>query len=438
MAVKIQTVLQDSPAQKANIHAGETLISINSYEIYDILDYRFYETNSNLTIVIENEQHKKQTVMIHKGQYDSIGLEFETYLMDKQHSCHNKCIFCFIDQLPKGLRSSLYFKDDDSRLSFLFGNYITLTNLSGHEIDRIIMMHISPINVSVHTTNPELRCKMMGNRFAGEALKVLKKFAEADIKINCQLVLCPGINDGTELERSLNDLMTLGPSVQSIALVPVGLTKFRDDLYPLKPYDAEGAGQVIDTAQDFGDKFLKLYGSRVVYAADEFYLKAERPILPAEFYGDFDQLENGVGMMANLRQEFMDAMEGFDFPNIKRHVTIVTGTANYAFLNSLLDEIRIKCNNLICDVAAISNNFFGDTINVTGLVTGGDIIKQLSGKKLGDALILPKVMLRHEGDIFLDDVSLEDVSKALNIKIIPVANDGHELLDAIVGSDTIV
>ncbi len=436
MSVKIESVECDSPAQEVNIMAGEKLVSINSHEIYDILDYRFHETSSRLSIVLEDESGSRRTVKIRKGQYESIGLNFETYLMDKQHSCRNKCIFCFIDQLPKGMRSSLYFKDDDSRLSFLFGNYITLTNLSEHEIERIITMHISPINISVHTTNPELRCKMMGNRFAGNALSIMKRFAEAEIKINCQLVLCPGINDGEELKRSLSDLEELGSSIQSIALVPVGLTKYREGLFQLQPYTQKTAGEVIDIVDSFGERFFEKFGDRIAYASDEFYLKANRPIPPAEFYGDFSQLENGVGLMANLKQEFCDALEDFTPPNAKRHVTIVTGTANYAFLNSLLDELRIKCNNLTCNVAAIVNDFFGDTINVAGLVTGSDIIKQLTGRQLGDALIIPTVMLRHEGDIFLDDVSLNDVSKTLNIKIIPVANDGYELLDAIVGSDT--
>jgi putative radical SAM enzyme (TIGR03279 family) len=279
---------------------------------------------------------------------------------------------------------------------------------------------------------------MMGNRFAGNALDILKKFADAGIKINCQLVLCPGINDGEELKRTLSDLENLGSAVQSIALAPVGITKYREGLFEIQSYNQETAGEVLDIVESYGERFHKRYGDRIAYASDEFYLKANRPIPPAEFYGDFAQLENGVGLMANLKQEFYDALEGYEFPDVKRHTTIVTGTANFAFLNSLLDEIRIKCNNLTCDVAAIVNDFFGDTINVAGLVTGGDIIKQLSGKNLGEALLVPTVMLRHEGDVFLDDVSLEDVSKALNIKIIPVANNGYELLDAVVGSDTIV
>lgn len=354
--------------------------------------------------------------------------------MDKQHSCCNRCIFCFIDQLPKGMRSSLYFKDDDSRLSFLFGNYITLTNMTEHDIERIIKMHISPINISVHTTNPELRAKMTGNRFAGKSLAILDRLADAGVKINCQLVICKGINDGDELKRSLTDLGKLYPSVQSIALVPIGLTKFRDGLFPLEPYDAPSAQEVIQITERFGDQFEVEHGERICYAADEFYLKAQRPIPPAEFYGDFDQLENGVGLMASLKQEFEQALEYFEEPAKKRRVTIVTGMAVFPFLNGLLDGLRIKCHNLTCNVIPIVNDFFGHTINVSGLVTGGDILKQLNGIDLGDELILPSVMLRREGDVFLDDVSLEDISRTLNIQVVTVPNDGYELLNAILGS----
>jgi putative radical SAM enzyme (TIGR03279 family) len=435
MPVKIQSVAKDSPAEMAKILPGETLVSINSNEIYDILDYRFYETERNLTIEILDENQKKRTVSIRKGQYESLGLEFETYLMDKQHSCSNRCIFCFIDQLPKGMRSSLYFKDDDSRLSFLFGNYITLTNMKERDVERIIKMHISPINISVHTTNPDLRVKMMGNRFAGKSLDILYRFADAGIKINCQLVLCKGINDGDELRRTLTDLGRLYPSVQSIALVPLGLTKFREGLYPLEPYDVASAQAVLEIAEEFGNRFEAEYGQRICYAADEFYLKAKRPIPPAEFYGDFDQLENGVGLMANLKQEFEQALEDFEAPTEPRRVTIITGVAAHPFLDSLLDGLRIKCHNLTCNVIPIVNNFFGHTINVSGLVTGGDILEQLKGHDLGDELLLPSVMLRREGDIFLDDVSLKDIEREFAIKVVPVPNDGYELLNAIIGSD---
>lgn len=438
MPVKILSVDKDSPAQRAEIMPAETLVRMNDNEINDILDYRFYETSKNLSIQLIDSNQSTRTVTIRKGEYESIGLEFETYLMDQQHSCRNQCIFCFIDQLPKNMRSSLYFKDDDSRLSFLFGNYITLTNMNEHDVERIIKMHISPINISVHTTNPALREKMMGNRFSGKALDILYQLSAAGIKINCQLVLCRNINDGDELMRSLADLGSLYPSVQSIALVPVGLTKFRQGLFPLESYDQLSAEKTIQIIEEFGDRFTEEFGERLCYAADEFYLLAQRSIPSAEFYGDFDQLENGVGLMANLKQEFEAALSDFKMPKNQRFVTIITGTSAYEFMDSLLDELRIKCNNLTCKVIPIVNEFFGDTINVTGLITGADIIKQLSGRDLGDELIVPSVMLRREGDIFLDDVSLEDLSKALKMKIVVSQNDGYELLNVVLGSDYIV
>ncbi len=435
MPVKILAVEPGGAASHAGVRPGETLLSINGNEICDILDYRFYETDRHLSIVLRDDAGAERTVQIRKGQYESIGLEFETYLMDQQHSCTNRCIFCFIDQLPKGLRKSLYFKDDDSRLSFLFGNYVTLTNLKEREVDRIIKMHISPINISVHTTNPELRVKMMGNRFAGKSLDILYRFAKAGIKLNCQIVLCRDINDGEELDRTLKDLTSLWPSVQSVAVVPLGLTKYRQGLYPLTGYDSETARAVVRQLERWGDRCEQKYGQRICYAADEFYLKAQLPIPPAPFYGDFDQLENGVGLMASLKQEFLDALEDFVPPASARKVTLATGVAAHPFLDTLLDELRQRCHNLTCNVVPIVNDFFGDTITVAGLVTGGDLLKQLRGRELGDALLLPDVMLRREGDIFLDDVSLEELSEALQIQIITVPNDGYALLDAVVGRE---
>ena len=435
MPVKILAVEPGGAASHAGVRPGETLLSINGNEICDILDYRFYETDRHLSIVLRDDAGAERTVQIRKGQYESIGLEFETYLMDQQHSCTNRCIFCFIDQLPKGLRKSLYFKDDDSRLSFLFGNYVTLTNLKEREVDRIIKMHISPINISVHTTNPELRVKMMGNRFAGKSLDILYRFAKAGIKLNCQIVLCRDINDGEELDRTLKDLTSLWPSVQSVAVVPLGLTKYRQGLYPLTGYDSETARAVVRQLERWGDRCEQKYGQRICYAADEFYLKAQLPIPPAPFYGDFDQLENGVGLMASLKQEFLDALEDFVPPASSRKVTLATGVAAHPFLDTLLDELRQRCHNLTCNVVPIVNDFFGDTITVAGLVTGGDLLKQLRGRELGDALLLPDVMLRREGDIFLDDVSLEELSEALQIQIITVQNDGYAMLDAVVGRE---
>ena len=436
MAVIIQQVHPNSPAHIAGICAGEKLLSINGNTIMDVLDYRFYETDSRLTVTVADKNGEERSVSIRKGQYESLGLEFETYLMDKQHSCRNKCIFCFIDQLPKGMRESLYFKDDDSRLSFLFGNYITLTNLSEHEIERIIKMHISPINVSIHTTNPELRCKMMGNRFAGKALELLKRFADAGIHLNGQLVLCPGINDGPELERTLNDLYALGENVQSIACVPVGVTRYREGLYPLTTYTKETAEATLRQIEAFGDRFVKERGARTVYASDEFYLLAEREIPQPEFYEDFAQLENGVGLLASLQEEFRFALEDFTPPETKRHVTMATGEGAYAFLQTMLDEFREKCDTILCDVVPVRNDFFGGTVNVSGLLTGQDLYAQLKDRDLGDALLIPCVTLRQQEDMFLDDMSLGELSQKLGVPVIPVINDGQHLLDAITGRDT--
>ena len=433
MAVNITGVIKKSYAYNAGIKSGEQLLSINGNDIMDVLDYRFYILEHKLNLIILDENNNKREVIINKGQYDDLGLEFETYLMDKQHSCRNKCIFCFIDQLPKGMRESLYFKDDDSRLSFLFGNYITLTNLTEHEISRIIKMHISPINISIHTTNPELRCKMMHNRFAGQALQALERFAKANIKINCQLVLCPGINDGQELIRTLSDLEKLMPAVESIAMVPVGLTKYRDGLYPLKKYDKKSAGDVIDIAESFGNRFIEKYGSRIVCPADEFYIIAERQMPDTEFYGDFAQLENGVGLVTLLTSQFKDALADSDEKIKDRDITIATGISAYPFIQKLVDEAKVKWHNLNCKVIPIINDFFGHDIVVAGLITGTDLINQLKDKDLGTQLLIPSVMLRQERDMFLDNITSEQLSNELNIDIRVVDNDGYELLDAIIG-----
>ena len=407
MSVKICGVVKNSHADKSGIKSGETLESINGNEIIDVLDYGFYQANSHVTLVISDKNGEKRELSIKKREYDEIGLEFETYLMDKQRSCKNKCIFCFIDQLPKGLRKSLYFKDDDSRLSFLFGNYITLTNLTEHEIDRICKMHISPINVSVHTTNPELRVKMMGNRFAGRALEILQRLAKANISLNCQIVSCPFINDGDELVRTLNDLEKLMPSVESVAVVPVGLTRYREGLYPLTEYTRETALETLKIINKFGDRCEEKYGRRIAYASDEFYLKAGLPLPDVEFYGDFDQLENGVGMMTLLKSEFEDELEYTEKDLEKpRKTTIATGKAAENFMRMLAEKAQQRFNNLDVCVIGINNDFFGGGVNVAGLITGGDLIAQLKDKDLGDELLIPSVMLRREGDIFLDDVSI--------------------------------
>lgn len=431
MAVKIFDVTTGSHADKVGIKKGETLLSINSNEIVDVLDYRFYQVNRKLTLEVENEDKNVRTIEMIKGEYEEIGLEFETYLMDKQHSCRNKCIFCFIDQLPKGMRESLYFKDDDSRLSFLFGNYITLTNITEHEIDRIIKMHISPINVSVHTTNPELRCKMMNNRFAGDTLKYLKRFADAGITLNCQIVSCPGINDGDELVRTLTDLENLG--VNMTAIVPVGLTRYRENLYPLVPYNKETAGQTIDIIEKMGDECVKKHGRRIFFPGDEFYLLAEREIPSPEFYEDFSALEDGIGMIAYLTDDVGWKLEELDADESLCHkVTIACGEGVFPYMKRIMSMINEKFPNITINTRAIKNNFFGGGVNVSGLVTGGDLIDQLRGDDLGDRLIIPSSMLRFENDLFLDDVSTDDVERELGVTLVPVNNNGNDLVEAVI------
>lgn len=430
MAVKIYNVTKGSHAEKAGIKSGEILLKINSNEIVDVLDYRFYQVNRQLSLEISDGKNIR-TVEITKSEYDEIGLEFETYLMDEQHSCRNKCIFCFIDQLPKGLRKSLYFKDDDSRLSFLFGNYITLTNITEHEIERIIKMHISPINVSVHTTNPELRCKMMNNRFAGDVLKYLKRFADAGITLNCQIVACPGINDGDELLRTMRDLENLG--VEMTAIVPVGLTAYRDGLYPLVPYNKETAAQTLNLIEQYGDMCKEKHGRRIFFAGDEFYILAEREIPTPEFYEDFSALEDGVGMIAYLTDDVKWALEELENDEKPNHtVTVACGTGVFPFMKKIMAMINEKFPNITINTQPIKNNFFGGGVNVSGLVTGGDLINQLKGKNIGERLIIPSSMLRFENDLFLDDVSTDDVERELKVELIAVNNNGADLVNAII------
>ena len=427
MAVTIKDVERRSVADKKGIGAGDVLLSINGNEIVDVLDYRFYQVNSRLELLIRKPDGKEKTVKIRKQEYEELGLEFDSYLMDKEHSCRNKCVFCFIDQLPKGMRDTLYFKDDDSRLSFLFGNYITLTNLTEHEISRIIKMHISPINVSVHTTNPELRCKMMNNRFAGESLDALRRFAEAGLSMNCQIVACPGINDGDELRRTLTDLKNLG--VECTAVVPVGLTRYREGLYPLTPYTPETAAETLDIIEEFGDKCREECGRRRFYAADEFYIKAGRKIPEPDYYEGYPALENGVGLIALMREEVAFALEDREpDENIKRTVSTICGECVYENLLITLAQITEKFPNVKINLYKIKNDFFGGHIDVTGLITGQDLIAQLKGKELGEKLIIPSCTLRFEGDVFLDDVSLEQVEKELNIKVTVSDGSGESVV----------
>lgn len=434
MSAVITCVEPGSLAAKKQIRAGDTLLEINGHTIEDVLDYRFYIADQSVEARILSGGTEK-TVRFKKQEYEDLGLDFETYLMDEKRHCRNNCIFCFIDQLPKNMRETLYFKDDDARLSFLMGNYITLTNLRERDVERMIEMHISPVNISVHTTNPELRVKMMRNKNAGAVLDIIPRLANAGIKINCQLVLCPGVNDGAELERSLRDLSALYPSVENIAAVPVGLTDHRAGLSDLTPYGQQEALSVVRIIEDFGEAFFKKNGTRLAFAADEFYLKAGLPIHDAEFYEEMNQLENGVGLIAQLQSEFAGALRLNDVEKLDapRRVSIATGVAARPFIDKLAILAQNSIAGLNCMVYPIVNDFFGHLITVAGLVTGGDLIAQLQGRDLGDELLIPSVMLRSEGDVFLDDVSVADVEKRLNIKVRPVANDGFELLDAMTG-----
>ncbi len=434
MAVIISSVEDNSYAQKAGFLSGDELISINGTEIFDVLDYRFCIQAKKLSLCALRNKEKINFNIRKSDEYADIGLEFATYLMDKQHCCKNKCIFCFVDQMPKGMRDTLYFKDDDSRLSFLFGNYITLTGLCPREIKRITDMHISPVNISVHTMNPELRVKMMKNPHAGEVLSVLNTFYEKNIEMNTQLVLCPGINDGDELMYSLTELAKLYPAVKSIAAVPVGITKYREGLYPLRTYTKDEAGQVIDIIDEFNAHFSFYHkGEILAYASDEFYILAERDLPCADYYGEFSQLDNGVGVCALLEAEFISALNEMQVKMVNRTVTIATGDAAFSLMRKISECAENKFTGLKVNVVKIKNEFFGETVTVAGLLTGQDLKNQLKNINLGDALLIPRVSLRNEGDKFLDDITIEELSNYLNITIQPVENDGCKLLSMIVG-----
>ncbi len=433
MPVKISAVEEHSYAEKAGILAGESIVSINGNVIKDVLDYRFYMTDRNLAVELLDKDGNTRKVEIKKPQYADLGLDFETYLMDKEHCCKNKCIFCFIDQMPPNMRETLYFKDDDSRLGFLFGNYITLTNLDDEDIDRIIKMHLSPINVSVHTTNPRLRVEMMKNPRAAESLEYLKRLADAGIALHIQLVLCPGINDGEELVRTFADLAELGPSVESVVCVPVGLTKYREKLPKLVPYDANGAKKVIETVDLFREKMRAERGIAVAYAADEFFIKAGLPLPEYEYYDDFTQLEDGVGLCTLLKHEFYEAFDYFPPSEYNRRVTVPTGKAAYSTIKELANAAESRYKGLKVDVLAMENNFFGELITVTGLLTGGDIAAQLKGRDNGDAVLICESTLRYEHDKFIDDTTPEYVEHELFVPVLMVPNDGYKLLCAMLG-----
>lgn len=432
--VKIIDVDKGSRAERAGILPGDILISIGGKEIRDVLDYRFYLAEKEICLTLHRGAELFD-VTIRKQMYDDIGLQFETPLMDKKHSCENKCIFCFIDQLPKGMRKPLYFKDDDSRLSFLHGNYITLTNLHQSDIDRIKEMHISPVNISVHTTNPELRVQMMHNKRAGEVLDYIRQLADAGIKLRGQIVLCRGVNDGEELDRSMRDLVEYYPALDSVSVVPAGLTGYREKLYPLAPFSPEECADVIRQVGAFGDSCEQKYGERIFYCSDEFYVRSGTPRPPYEYWGDFSQIENGVGMLSSFEHEFSLALSMLtdEEQDTKRNITIATGEASYEMIRSLVKKAQELCPGLQCSVRCIKNDFFGGYVTVTGLLTAKDLAEQLQGTEMGEELLLSRTTLRAEGDMFLCDTTPEELSRQLGVPLRFCENDGAEFLDALLG-----
>lgn len=424
--------IENGSPLKHRVHIGDTLLAINGNRVHDVLDYKFFGYDPEVSVTVRTPEGVEHTVHVAKAEGQDLGLEFETYLMDKPRSCANNCVFCFIDQLPGGMRRTMYFKDDDARLSFLFGNYITMTNLSDREIQRICDLHISPINVSVHTTNPELRVKMLRNRNAGKCIDIMRRFADGGIKMNCQIVCCPGLNDGDELLRTMRELADMYPAVHSVSIVPVGLTKFREGLFELRPFTPEHSSETIDMVTAFGDECLKKFGTRLFFCSDEMYICANRELPEDEFYEEHTQLENGVGMIRLLEAEFKSALSLSEKPD-GVPFSIACGTSVAPFFEKLVCTAHEKYDNIDGRVYAIENDFFGHSINVTGLITGGDLINQLKGKDLGERLFISQNMLRREEMDFLDDVLLEEASAALGVPIYPIEQDGFDLWDAISG-----
>lgn len=427
---KICSVDSNSPAQRAGVKPGDTLTHVNGHPVADVLDYKFYTYDPDLKLSLCSADGNPRILRIKKGPGEDLGLNFETYLMDHAHSCANRCIFCFVDQMPPGMRDTLYFKDDDARLSFLMGNYITMTNLSQREIERIIDLRISPIRISVHTTDPELRVKMLNNPRAGRCMEDMRRLAAARILMDCQIVACPGINDGKVLENTLTDLAALYPSVRSISVVPVGLTRFRKGLYPLKSYTAQEAVQILELVERFSARCFERFKTRLVWCSDEFYLRAGRQLPDEMFYEDFTQLENGVGMLRLLESEFKAALSMIDPAQKPDSFSVATGVSAAPYLSSLLRLAQSHCPALQGTIYPVVNHFFGETINVAGLITGSDLIEQLQGKELGERLLLPASMLRHQERVFLDDKTVEQVEEKLGVPIVTVEQDGGALADA--------
>lgn len=436
----VKSVNKGSIADSLGIMPGDVVIKIDDNEIEDIFDYQFFTLTDYLvlTVLRDGEEWEYE---IEKGDNEDLGLVFENGMMGDYRRCSNNCIFCFIDQMPPGMRDTLYFKDDDSRLSFLQGNYITLTNLSQKDLDRIIRYNLSPVNVSIHTMNPELRCKMLGNRFAGKSLEKLKILAEAGIEMNGQVVSCKGINDGKELEFTISELMKYIPSFKSLSVVPVGLSKYREDLYPLEPYDAESSAEVIDIIEKYQKICYEKYGIHFVHASDEWYLVAGRDMPEAERYDGYLQLDNGVGMMRSFMDEIDEQISkrkadgSFEKYDLERHFTLVTGKLAYPVIKSTADRIMAEMPHSRIDVICIRNDFFGERITVSGLLTGQDIMAQLKGKDLGSEVKLPESVVRAGTDVFLDDYTIPQVSETLQVRVVTIKSNGYDFVDSLIGME---
>lgn len=427
----ISQVLEGSIAQELELEPGDILLSVNGKEIEDIFDYRYLTEDEEITLLIEKKNGEEWELEVEKDWDEDLGLDFENGLMDEYRSCSNRCIFCFIDQMPPGMRETLYFKDDDSRLSFLQGNYVTLTNMSQHDIDRIIHYHLSPINISFQAMNPKLRCEMLHNRFAGEALLKVDRLYEAGISMNGQIVLCKGINDGKELEYSLLKLSHYAPVLESVSIVPVGLTKYREGLYPLQAFTKEDARSVLDQIHRWQDKMMEKHGIHFVHASDEWYILADRELPLEENYDGYPQLENGVGMLRLLKTEVTEALKDRNGDDRQVQAAAATGRLAAPFLEKYFAMIKEKYPNVQVKVYPIVNEFFGEEITVSGLVTGGDLLRQLKGMDLGEKLLIPCNMLRSGEDVFLDDVSVDELSRSLGIPVTVVDEGGEDLLRAV-------
>ena len=427
----VSAVTPGSIAEEMEIEPGDVLVSVNGQEPEDVFDYRYLMNEEEVLVVIRKPDGEEWELEIEKEYEDDLGMEFENGLMDDYRSCRNKCMFCFIDQLPKGMRDTLYFKDDDSRLSFLQGNYLTLTNMSEHDLEKIIYYKLSPINISFQATNPELRCKMLHNRFAGDVMDKVRRLKEAGIMMNGQIVLCRGVNDGEELDRSIRDLVTLMPELQSVSVVPVGLTRYRDGLYPLEPFTKEDACKVLDLIHSWQEKLLKEYGTHFIHAGDEWYILAERPMPEETTYDGYLQLENGVGMVRLLKEEVDAYLKKLPGDDRKRRVTIATGELAAPYLREHAASIQKKYPGVEVQVITVKNEFFGGKITVAGLLTGQDLVNQLRGKDLGEELLLTTNMLKSDEPVFLDDMTVEQLQTALQIKVSIVESSGNDFVNCI-------